>query len=319
MNERSTHAPDQPKHPRRRRWPVVLAVFLAAYLATGLYSVRTKERAVVQRCGRALEHVRRPDLYFGLPYGIDRVTRLKVLETKRVGVGMTLADRALGRRAEPLTAECLTGDRNLVRVSAVVHYTIKDPRAYMFHVADVEALVRNVASAELTRIVSGMGVDDVLTKERDSIRSQARDAIQATLERVDAGVSIRSVTLPSDGVTPPAEVADAFADVTSALGDRERLKSIAEGYANRVTAQARGQKQRILIESEAYADEVVKMAQGDAGRFLAEAEKLGEARDLTLRRLVLETMEEVLPRVRKIVLDPHARRSLDLGIIEAKE
>ncbi|NQT52709.1 HflK protein, partial [bacterium] len=159
----------------------------------------------------------------------------------------------------------------------------------------------------------------VLTKERDTIRSQARDAIQATLERVDAGVSIRSVTLPSDGVTPPAEVADAFADVTSALGDRERLKSIAEGYANRVTAQARGQKQRILIESEAYADEVVKMAQGDAGRFLAEAEKLGEARDLTLRRLVLETMEEVLPRVRKIVLDPHARRSLDLGIIEAKE
>lgn len=320
MTAKTAHTDSSRRTPTwRKAWPWVLGGLVLAYAATGVYTVRTKERAVVRRCGRALREVRRPGLHFGLPYGIDRATRLKMLETKRVGVGMSLAARALGRRGDPLQAECLTGDRNLILVSAVVQYTISDPKAYLFSVADVPALVRSVSAAELTRIVSRMNVDDVLTGQRDTIRTQAQEAIQATLKRYGAGVRIIEVLLPSDGVAPPGEVADAFADVTSARGDRERLKNVAKGYANSVTARARGESQRILTEAEAYALELAAKAEGDTNRFLKEAAQLKSDRKLTVKRLILETMEEVLPRVRKVILDRNVQGALDLGLIEGKE
>jgi membrane protease subunit HflK len=297
-------------------WAALL--LLLAYAATGVYTVRTKERAVVQRCGRALPRVRKPDLYVGLPWGIDRVRRLKVLETKRVGVGLSLADRALGRRAEPRQAECLTGDRNLIRLSAIVHYTIADPKAYLFNAADVPALVRSLAAAELTRIVSGMSVDDVLTRERNAIRTQARTALQTALDRYGAGVLVKEISLPSDGVAPPPEVADAFADVTSARGDRQRAINRAHAYANDLLPKARGEAHRILSDAEAYAGEVGKKAEGEANRFLAEAEQLKEHRDITLKRLILETLEGVLARVKKVVMDGTTAETLDLGIIEGR-
>ncbi len=303
---------------RQGLW-ILLVLGALAYAATGFYTVKSNERAVVRRFGRAQETIRESGLHFGLPYGLDRVSPIKATEAKRVGVRMSLADRTLGRKGDPLQAEVLTGDRNLILVSAVVQYTISDPKGYLFGVADVPALVRSVAASELTRVVSGMSVDEVLMEKREIIRTDARTAMQAVLNRYHVGVRIQSVSFPSGGVAPPAEVADAFADVTSARGDLQRAKNIAQGYANRIEAQARGEAQRILTEADAYAEEIVEKAHGDAERFLAEAAELKTNRALTLKRLVLETMEQVLPGMKKVILDPKAGRGLDLGIIESDE
>ena len=298
----------------------ILAVLGAlAYAATGFYTVKSNERAIVRRFGRTQDIIRESGLHLGLPYGLDRVSPVKATEAKRVGVRMSLADRTLGRKGDPLQAEVLTGDRNLIIVSAVVQYAISDPKGYLFRVADVPALVRGVAASELTRMVSGMSVDEVLIEKREIIRTDVRGAIQAVLNRYGVGVRVTSVSFPSGGVAPPAEVADAFADVTSARGDRERAKNIAEGYANRIEAQSRGEAQRILAEADGYAGELVEKALGDAERFLAEAAELRTHRALTLKRLVLETLEDVLPGMKKVILDPKAGRGLDLGIIESDE
>ncbi|HUU92448.1 MAG TPA: FtsH protease activity modulator HflK [Phycisphaerae bacterium] len=310
---------DHPHRPLswRKALLALLAAGLLAYLATGVYVVRTNEHAVVRRFGRALRHVRTPDLYFDLPYGLDRVTRVKVREAKRVGVGMGLADQAMGRSGQPEQNECLTGDTNLILVSAVVQYHVAADRArdYCFHVADVPGLVRSVAAAELTRLISGMAVDDVLTVERVAIQTRVRQAVQRTLDRYGAGVLVTSVLLPSKGVAPPEQVADAFRDVTSAGEDKRRAINVAEGYAMRTEPQSRGEAHRVLTDAAAYANELVEMARGDAERFTSEAAELKTNRRLTLRRLVLETMEQVLPRVRKVVLDANAS-AVDLGIIE---
>jgi membrane protease subunit HflK len=290
-----------------------------AYLATGFYVVRTGEQAVVRRCGRALEGLRSPDLHFGFPYGIDKVTRLKPLEHKRVGVGMGLAERALGRRAEPVAAECLTGDRNLILVSAIVQYRIASARAYLFSVADIAALVRNAAAAELASVVSGMKVDDVLTVERIAIQDRVREAAQAALDGYGAGVEVTAVSLPSEGVAPPQEVAEAFRDVTSAREDRHRTVNEAKGEAQEIAAKARGEARRILAEAGGYAAEVVEKARGDAERFEKIAAQLPANRELTIKRLTLEAMEEVLPRLNKVILDKRNGNAFDLGLIEAKE
>jgi membrane protease subunit HflK len=280
-------APHRPS--RRFSWLALVPWLFVAYLATGFYTVGTDERAVVRRCGRALPELRLPGLHFGFPYGIDRVTRLKMFKPKRVGVGMSLSERSLGRRVEPQQAEWLSGDHNLVS---------------------------DAAAGALTSIATSMHVDDVLTVERLAIQDEVKRAAQETLNRYGAGVEISTVSL--EGVTPPEEVAQAFRDVTAAREDGDRTVNEAQGYANRILPEARGEARRVLIEAEAYRDETTEKARGDAERFTEMAAELSTDRPLTMKRLILETMERVLPRLKKIVLDDPSTGAVDLGIIEAE-
>ena len=309
------YQPTPPSPKRRTSWLALLPWLVAAYALTGFYAVGTDERAVVRRCGRALAQLQLPGLHFGFPYGVDRVTRLKVFQPKRAGVGMSLADRSLGRRVQPQEAEWLTADHNLIVLSAVVQYRIAEPKQYVFKVADVDTLVSNAAGSALTSIVTSMNVDDVLTVERLAIQDEVKRAAQEVLNRYQAGVEVTSVSL--EGVTPPQEVVQAFRDVTAAREDGQRTVNEAQGYANRLVPEARGEAQRMLIDAEAYRDEVVEMARGDAERFTTMAQELAENRQLTTKRLTLETLEKVLPRLKKIVLDGRATGAVDLGIIEA--
>lgn len=312
------HHRSGPGHPRRRwRWIAVLPWLALGYLATGFYSVQPNERAVVRRCGKALPGLRGPGLHVGLPYGIDRVSRLKMFELKRVGVGIGLTDRALGRRTEPRRAEGLTGDRNLILISAIVQYRIADARAYLFNVSDVPALVKDVAASALSSVIASMNVDDVLTVQRIAIQNEVMQVSQAALNRCGAGVQVASVSL--EGLAPPQEVARAFRDVTSAREDRQRAINEAQGYANRLVPQARGEAQRLLLEAEAFSSEVVQEAEGDAERFRKIVGALSDGRELTAKRLILETMEDVLPRLKKVVVDGDANKNLDLGLIEAEQ
>jgi len=303
-----------PQKGRARNWRRLIAALGLAYLATGFYAVQPAEQAVVRRCGAMLPELQGPGLHLGLPYGIDQVTRVRMQELKRVGVGVGLAERTLGRGATPQQAECLTGDRNLILVSAVVQYRVADARAYLFRAADVPALVGGAATACLSSVISSMKVDDILTVQRVAIQNDVLRAAQEALNRYGAGVQVTAVSL--EGVTPPQEVAEAFRDVTSAREDRQRAINEAQGYANRLIPQARGEGQRLVLESQGYADEAAQKARGDADRFLQMAARLGDNRAITEKRLILETLEEVLPRLNKVVLDPGARRRLDLGILE---
>lgn len=300
-----------------RLWRL-LPWLLVVYLTTGIYSVATNERVVVRRFGRWLEQVRTPGLHFGLPYGIDQRTRIRLQEQKRVLIGMGAADRLLRRRTRPQDAECLTGDRNLIMVSAAVQYQINDPGKYLFDTAEVESLVAAVAQSELGSIISSMSVDDVLTVERHAIQIEVRTNTQKTLDEYGAGVRVTSVLL-DEKTEPPQEVDAAFRDVTSAREDRQRRINEELGDAARLKQQTEADVDTILQEAQADATEVVAIAEGDKQRFLSLADELSTARDLTAMRLILETMEEVLPRVRKIVIDGQMADRIDLGLIEVDE
>ena len=319
----------------RSRWGRFLLVLLpwlpAAYLATGVYSVGPNERAVVRRCGRLLPAVQPPGLHVGFPWGIDRVTKVKMYELKRVGVWKTLTDRAVGRQSEPRQAELLTGDRNLILVSAVVQYEITDPGAFLFHVRDdapasaavssgVDGLIENLAAAAVSSAITAMPVDDVLTVQRVAIQQKARSVVQGWLDRRERGdgVGVRIVSVSLEDVRPPQEVAEAFRDVTSAKADGQRAVNEAESYANVLREQARGEVERIAQDAAGFAYQATEKARGDAERFTKIAAQLTSGRELTLRRMILETMEEVLPRLRKIVLDGRAEKNIDLGVFEGE-
>jgi membrane protease subunit HflK len=306
---------DQPRRPAR--WLAWLPWLVAVYVATGFFTVRPNEQAIVRRCGKALSPPRGPGLHFGFPYGIDQVSRVKMLEPKRIGVGINLTDRALGRRAEPRQAESLTGDRNLILISAVVQYQVADANAYLFHAADVPGLISNVATSAFASVISSMNVDDVLTVERITVQNRVKQTAQTMLDRCGAGVLVISVLL-DESTAPPPEVVEAFRDVTSAREDRRRAINEAEGYRRRVIPQARGEARRVLLEAEGFGSEVIQKAEGEAERFLSVAAQLSANRRLTTRRLILEAMEEILPRLKKVIVDGRASDAVDLGLFEEK-
>lgn len=303
---------------QRIRWLAMLPWVVAIYIATGFYSVQPNERVVVRRCGKMLRDIRGPGLHFGFPYPIDKVSRLKTLESKRVGVRVSLSDRERGRISQPQQAECLTGDRNLILISAVVQFQISDPKAYLINAADVPGLVRNAVAGKLTSVTSAMNVDDILTVQRNAIQTEVRSAAQDVLDGYRSGVQITSISL-AEGVAAPQEVAEAFRDVNSASADKARMIYAAGKYRDGLAIQAEGEAKRILIEAEGYAEETTLKAQGEADRFRKMAAELADSRELTVKRLILETMEEVLPRLNKVILDGNAREHLDLGIIQANE
>ncbi|MBT4817093.1 MAG: FtsH protease activity modulator HflK, partial [Lentisphaerae bacterium] len=264
---------------KRPLWVTVLPSLLVLYAATGIYTVKPDERAVVRRCGKALKISQPPGLHLGLPWGFDQISKIRALQMKREAVGMDLTARTLGRRSEPLEAQCLTGDKNLVIIPAVAQYRISDAHRYLFRLSDAPALVRNAVSAALSSVISRMSVDDVLTSHRLAIQSEVMRRASAVLnERHGAGVQLMSVSL--EGGTPPPEVADAFRDVARARGDAARAINQARGYANRIRPEAEGDAQRIVSEAEAEAEEMVHIATGDAERFALVAANVADQRDL---------------------------------------
>jgi membrane protease subunit HflK len=242
---------------------------------------------------------------------------LRLRELKRVPVGRGLLERALGRPSTPRLEERLTGDRNLILASAIVQYEIRDARDYLFNVTDVPGLVSNVTSAALSSVISGMKVDDILTVDRLAIQEKVRRDAQAALTRYGAGVRLTAVQF--EELAAPREVAGAFRDVTRAREDRQRVVNEADGYAKRILPQTSGEATKLLLEAEAQGEETVQKALGDATRFSMLLEEMRGDRSLVFKRLILETLERVLPRLRKIVLDRGAADAVDLSILEEKE
>ncbi len=300
---------------RRRGWFLIPAWLLAAgYLASGLTIVQPDEIGVVRRCGAVLREPWEPGLHWGLPWGIDRVDRLKVSQMRTVGVGAAGPGAApLARAPDSRSDDFLTGDLNLVTAEAVVQYRVRDPVAYLLRARDVEASLRALSEWALTGALARRGIDELLTTGRAEVGEGLTRALQALSDAEGLGVAIAAVRLGR--VAPPAAVAPAFADAARARSDRRQAITRAEEYRDRSRSEARGQAREIADTAAGQVDRLVEPARGEAERFarlLAEARKSpGSFR----RRLFLETISELLPRFRRTVIVP-AGREVDLSLFE---
>jgi len=296
-----------------KRTIALLTVCLLAYVATGLYFVRTDEQVVVRRFGCVLVEPREPGAYFGLPWGLDRIDRVKPSEVKRVTIGpLNLGGEAVGASL----SQFLTGDRNLVNVRATVQYTIKEPaRDYLFNSTAVDSLVASAGEAAMTAELAGQAVDDALTQGKRELAILIRERLQASVDQYQLGVTIRSVDIGA--VEPPAEVAEAFDKVVGALRQREQQINEADSYKRRTLAQAQADAQRIRDEGRSSRDRRVREAEGEAKRFSSLLAEYTLSPDLTARRLYLETMAETLPKFRsKLIVDSGSE--IDLSIIRGE-
>jgi len=323
--ENDAHRADR-RGMRPIRYLVGLAVVL--YLLSGFYSVRPDEQAIVRRFGRLLGYVLPsgevkpriipPGLHYHLPYPIERVDRIRTRETKTISVGFQAPDEVLARASRPTEAEFLTGDQNIMNLQMTVQYTISDPVVYLLNFADAKALLEREATAALTAVVATMGVDDLIGPARRLVSKRVYDALQYELKLHGIGVDVRSVNFQSP--TPPQEVAAAFNEVQSAKAEMHRLQLDAESYRNETITRAQGEADRMLREAEAYALSRVEEARGEAERFEKILKEYSNSKELTSLRLYIEALEQILPKMRKLIVDSSNKgEPINIGIINTEK
>jgi membrane protease subunit HflK len=251
-----------------------------------------------------------PGIHYALPWPIDSVYKLKVHQLRRIAIGGDVADGVLGR-LQPGPSEFLSGDQNLLNIRVVAQYSVSEPRDFLFQTENVDRVVGAVVGSELSRRIAHTSVDDILTTEKIAIQNDVLHAAQKTIESYNTGATISSISIES--VTPPPEAADAFRSVASARADAIRIVNQAEGYANDLLPRARGEGTQLIEQAEAYKEGKVNRAAGDAARFEEVVLEYAKAPKVTVTRAYLEAMEQILPKLKKLIVDSNG--NVDLTVI----
>jgi membrane protease subunit HflK len=233
-----------------------------------------------------------------------------VHQLRRTVIGGEIPDAVLGR-IQPASSEFLTGDQNLLNVRVVVQYSVSEPRDFLFQTEDVDRVVKAAVESELARRIARTPVDDILTTEKVAIQNDVLQKAQRTVKDYKPGVDLASVNI--ENVTPPAEAADAFRGVAGARADAIRLVNEAEGYANDLLPRARGEASQLGEQAQAYKEGKINRASGDAARFDEIAAEYAKAPKVTTTRAYVEAMEQILPKLKKLIVDSNG--NLDLTVV----
>jgi membrane protease subunit HflK len=287
---------------RRSVMVLLIVAGLAAWGYTGYYELRPGEAAIVLRLGEHARTVTRGGPHFHIPPPIEIIDIVNVDDTRKEEFGFGGKENAETSRDERAEASMQTSDNNIVRVNFAVQYSIKDAFLSRYRLATPDPVVRDAAQAAMREVVGRETVDGVLRERRDAVTAEVHDLVQNLLDRYEAGIQIKDVQLLD--VQPPAEVQAAFDDVVAANQDANRVVNEAEAYRNELIPKARAERSELVAAAEGYRDAKIAEAEGEAQRFTTVAAEYRKAPEVTRKRLYLETMENVLPDVEKVIIEP---------------
>jgi len=285
-------------------------------LFTGYYQVEPDEVGVVQRFG-AFVRTTDPGPHLKIPFGVETVTKVPVQRQLKMEFGFRTVRAAARSEFAPATPETLgesvmlTGDLNVAVVEWIVQFRIKDPRKFLFDVRDVPDTFRDMSQAAMRQVVGDHSVDEVLTIGREEIAQQAKTELQRLCDFYGIGIDVQQLVLQE--VNPPDPVKPAFNEVNQAIQEKERAINDAWAEYNKAVPKAKGEAEQAVRAAEGYRLERINNAEGDAKRFDAQYEEYRKAPAVTRKRMYLETMRDLMPRIgRKLILDDKARGILPL-------
>lgn len=313
---------------RPAQWAPVILLFVGAIifssLGTLVYTVEPDEVGVIQRFGK-YERTTNPGLHFKLPFGMETVKKVKVthvfkeefgFRTLQAGVRSTYTrgegegrQRTLYPDQSQMFAQeslMLTGDLNVAEVEWIVQYKIKDPVLFCFKVRNAQETLRNMSEAIMQLVIGDNSINEVLTIGRDKISHLVAEKLQKVMDTYETGILITNVVLQD--VTPPDPVRPSFNEVNEAKQEKEKAINQAWEDYNRTIPAARGQADKVIREAEGYALDRVNRARGDAGKFTEIWNAYKDSKEVTRKRLYLETMQKVWPLMNeKFILDEDAQ------------
>jgi membrane protease subunit HflK len=286
---------------------ILILVAILLWLATGFYRVEPDEQGVELLFGKWNNKTTDPGLHYFFPTPIGQTITPKVEVIRKINIGFRSASDlgfSSNTNAERKVIEeslMLTGDQNIADVAFTVLYKIKDAGNFLFKLRNPELTVKDMAESVVREVVGQRELQFILAEGRQEIEQVVRNGLQDVLDSYESGILIQSVQLQS--VEPPSQVIDAFDEVQRAKQDKERLVNEANSYLNRIVPNARGEAAKLIEGAKAYKEQVVKQAEGVAQNFIDVYNSYKDAKEVTRRRIYLETLREVLEGKNKIILD----------------
>jgi membrane protease subunit HflK len=295
-------------------WIILLLVVLVYLGSSAFYTVAVDEVGVVQRFGKYVRTVE-PGLHFKLPTGIEKVTKVRVrfvykeefgFRTLQAGVRTQYA----AGQAYDSESLMLTGDLNVAVVPWIVQYRIKDPYNYLFKVQNVRSTLRDLSESTMRLVVGDRSINEVISK-REEIADQAMGLLQKELDEAETGINVVTIEMKKTNV--PAPVQPSFNEVNQAIQEKERTIYQAREEYNKAIPAAKGNAEKTIKAAEGYALDRVNRAEGDASRFVAQYEAYAKAKDVTRRRLYLESLKDLFPKLgQKYIIDADQKNLLPL-------
>ena len=284
--------------------PIIIVIFLV-WLATGFYIVDQGSRGIVLTFGENTG-ITQPGPRWHIPYPIETVEIVNQEQVRTIEVGY----RSLGEGATQQLKESLmlTGDENIIDLQFAVQYNLKSVEDFLFNNRSVESSVRGAAETAIREVVGKSDMDFVLYEGREEIAIKTKSLMQSILDLYQTGINITSVTMQN--AQPPQQVQAAFDDAVKAKQDLERQKNEGQAYANDIVPKARGTASRLTAEANGYKISIENEALGNASRFDQILAEYIRAPEVTKKRLFLETQEQIMSTVSKIIIDQKGSNSL---------
>ncbi|MGQ9671734.1 MAG: FtsH protease activity modulator HflK [Candidatus Aminicenantales bacterium] len=303
----------------RIRFSVVRGILIALVafilLLGSIYQVSPEELGVILRFGKFVRTTE-PGLHFKLPLGVEKLTKVPVQRQLKLEFGFRTARPGIRSeyRVTPETAKeslMLTGDLNVVVVEWIVQYKIKDAYKFLFKIRNPEDTFRYMNEAVVRRIVGDNSVDEVITIGRARIANEAKEELQQLCDAYEIGIDVNQLIFQD--VNPPDPVKPSFNEVNEALQEKERKINEAWSEYNQEIPRASGEAEQVIRAAEGYATERVNRAVGDASLFTSVYREYARAPLVTRRRLYLETLNDILPKIKKkVIVDERLRSILPL-------
>jgi membrane protease subunit HflK len=296
-------------------FPLIILIIVILIIAlSSFYTIGVNEVGVIQRFGKYVRTTP-PGLHFKLPWGIEKLTKVPVrlikkeefgLRTLRAGVRTQYA-RESAYLNESLM---LTGDLNVAVVPWIVQYRIKDPYKYLFKVRDVTSTLRDLTESTMRLVVGDRSINEVISK-REEIADQAQLLLQKELDEAETGLNVVTIEMKRTNVPEPVQAS--WNEVNQAIQEKEKMVYQAREEYNKAIPAAKGDAEKTIKSAEGYALDRVNRAKGDAARFLSLYAEYSKAKDVTRRRLYLETLKEVFPNLgSKYIMDAEQKNVLPL-------
>ena len=284
---------------------VIGLIVLVVWLLSGIYVVQPDEQGVVLRFGAFVQRTA-PGINYHLPWPIETVETPTVTREQQINIGYRIDPQNSGNTREaPEESLMLTGDENIVDINFTVFWVIKDAAAFLFNVENPagaqDATIKAVAESAMREVVGRNQIEPILTQNRETIQEQVGQLMQQVLDSYGAGVTVTRVQMQK--ADPPSQVIASYRDVQAARTDQDRMRNEAEAYANKVVPEARGAAARIIQQGEGYKQQATAEAKGEAARFISVYDQFKKAPDVTRRRIYLETMQQVLGGMKKVIID----------------
>lgn len=290
----------------------VIAIGIIAF--TSFFTISTGFVGVIQRFGQFVR-IAQPGPNFKFPFGIETVKKISTekVEWEEFGLNTDRTDtrqRATSFSDDASESLMLTGDLNVALVPWIVQYRIKEPYNYLFKVNDVRGLLRDLSEASMRLVVGDRSINEVISKRKE-IADEAKLVLQAELDKAETGLLVVNVELKRTNV--PTSVQPSFNEVNQAIQEKEKMIYQAREDYNKAIPAAKGEAERTIKASEGYALDRINRAKGDASRFTALFKEYAKAKDVTKRRLYLEAIRELLPKLGpKYIVDADQKNLLPL-------